>query len=231
MHRARDGTSGQPEDQGRWRRLRSGIGWSVVRVHREDAEATAIELTKLHWAYYALYMEIDRGLLEILDKPRWLHSASLKELEADANAVSADYLRISDARARLDSAINARGGDELAIWEAIAKVQKFDLLLDGVGRKLDALATVAQHRIEQTTAVRDRRIGYLLGFLGVLGLVTLVIAVVGALVGSVKTSDWPPIWERAVAVGLAFAIAFSLYWWFFIRTARAPRSRQRGKQQ
>src|SRR4051794_32051886 len=138
----------------------AGIGSSAVVVSgRPDAAKTPVKLTVLHWAYYALYMEIDRGLLGVLNQQQWSESARLKQLEADADAVFADYLRVMDARARLDSALSALGGDGLAIWEVIAKVQGFAVIVDAVQRKLEALDKVAGGRVEQATADRTRRVG------------------------------------------------------------------------
>jgi hypothetical protein len=201
----------------------AGIGWSVVGVTQRNAENTPVKLTKLHWAYYALYMEIDRGLLDILNEPRWRQGARLKDLETHANEVFADYARVVDARARLDSALNASGGDELTIWETISEVQKFDSLLKAVVRKLDALDKVAQRRIEQTTAVRNRHIGHLLGSLAVLGLVTLTTAIVGAVAGSISPGQWSVKMRLWLIVG-AVVLAVLLFLAFFIRTARVPGS-------
>jgi hypothetical protein len=199
----------------------AGIGWSAVVVSgRRDAAATPVRLTELHWAYYALYMEIDRGLLGVLNQQQWSQPARLKQLEADAAAVFADYLRVMDARARLDSALSALGGDELAIWEVIAKVQRFDVIVDAVQRKLDVLDKVAQRRVEQATADRTRRVSDILGALTVLSVVTVTVAVLGSILGSNDGGGIGSMWLRIGVVFGALTAACSVYWVAFVRTTR-----------
>lgn len=216
----------------------AGIGWSAVVVSQGSAAKAPVRLTELHWAYYALYMEIDRGLLGVLDQQRWSQHAPLWQLEDDADAVFADYLRIMDARARLDSHLSALGGDEFAIWETISKAQRFDAVVDAVERKLEVLKQLADRRVAQATADRARRTADILGWLTVLSVVTLVIALIGALVGALspdvvpswlrRALDAPGAWElRSAVIALAFLAAAGLYWFTFKRTARAPLSRRR----
>jgi hypothetical protein len=206
----------------------AGIGWSAVAVSPESRAAdTPIRLTEVHWAYYALFMEIDRGLLGVLNEPRWGAPAPLKQLERDAEDVFGDYLRVSDARARLDSALDALGGDELAIWDTVAKVQRFDALLDAVERKLAVLQTLAQRRVAEATAARARLTGNALGYLSILTLVGLAIALTGALLGSVPGSGSVSI-RIAIVAGVGLVSVF-LWWLIFVRTtqARLPYGRLR----
>lgn len=216
----------------------AGVGSSAVVVSNSSAAEAPVRLTELHWAYYALYMEIDRGLLGVLDQQRWSQHAPLWQLEEDADDVFADYLRIMDARARLDSHLSALGGDEFAIWETIAQAQRFDAVVDAVERKLDVLGKLAERRVSQATADRARRTGDILGWLTVLSVVTLVIAVIGALVGALspevvpswlrRALDAPGAWQvRSAVIAVAFLGAVALYWLAFVRTARAPFSRRR----
>lgn len=195
-----------------------GIGWSAVAVPAGSTAAdTPMRLTKLHWAYFAHYMEIDRGLLGVLNQPRWSEPAPLKRLEADAEDVFADYLRVMDARARLDSALSPLGGDELAIWDAIAKVQRFDAIVAAVERKLDVLQKLAVRRVEQADADRSRRIAKILGGLTMLTVVTVAVALIGAFLGS-RSSEIGSIWWRAAIVAGAFAVGTLIYWLAFVRT-------------
>jgi hypothetical protein len=199
----------------------AGIGSSaVVASPGSRAPATPVRLTKLHWAYYALYMEIDRGLLGVLNQQRWSKQAPLKELEADADAVFADYLRVTNARARLDSHLSALGGDEFAIWEAVAKVQRFDAVAEAVECKLDVLEKVAKRRVEQASAYRARRLGEILGGLTVLTVVTVAVALITTFLGS-RSHGISSLWVRAAIVVIAAAVSIVLYWAAFIRTTRA----------
>jgi len=168
-----------------------------------------LRLTKLHWAYYALYMEIDRGLLGVLDQPRWREQERLTRLEEDASLVFADYLRVMDARARLDSALTPLGGDELAVWESVARVQRFDTIVDAVDRKLDVLQKVAQRRVDLADAQRTRRIAVILGGISVLTVVTVAAAVLGQILGSRTESG--PLWLRIVIVVAAALAALTIY--------------------
>lgn len=187
-----------------------GIEWSAI-VTEDDASAkTPLHLTELHWAYYALYMEIDRGLLALLDDDRWYEPTSLKEIEQDAGRVFGHYMRVIEARARLDSELAGRGGDELAIWDAIADVQRFDALVDAVERKVDALQRVAERRFQQAAARRARRTATILGGLTALTIVSVALALIGYLLGG--RSDEPGHVELRVAIAAAsFAAAGAVY--------------------
>jgi cytochrome c553 len=95
-------------------------------------------------------------------------------------------MRVMEARARLDSALASLGGDEFAIWETIADVTKFDALVDGVDRKVDALQRVAERRVQQAAATRARRTSTILSGLTAL---TVAIALIDYLLGG--RSDTP----------------------------------------
>ena len=116
-------------------------------------------LTELMWAYYALFMEIDRGLLAMLDRHKWQTSGSLAALEEDADRMFSVYMRVQEARARLDSALADLAGGQVSIWYTIADVQKFDELVAGVERKIAVLQRVAERRVEEASAARARRTG------------------------------------------------------------------------
>jgi hypothetical protein len=205
-----------------------GIGWSTILTAAGSPDAlTALRLTELHWAYYALYMEIDRGLLAVLDNDRWNTPEALPELEADADRVFGDYLRVMEARARLDSALASLGGDELAIWEAIADVQGFQTLVDAVERKAEVLQRVAERRVAQAAAKRERRIAGILSGLTALTVVTVVVALLGALLGS-RADAFGHVELRVAIVAAAFVVTIGLYREAFRdRLKRSTRARAR----
>jgi hypothetical protein len=210
----------------------AGIGWSAIAASpTSNSVSTPITLTELHWAYYALYMEIDRELLHVLDQPRWTEALPLKDLEADTDAVFADYMWVMNARARLDSALSARGGDELAIWQAIAKVQRFDAVVDSVERKLQVLDKIAKRRADQASAFRTRRTTDALGYISLLTLVTVTIAVISLLFGS-RTPGINSWWVRIPAIAVAFIVSALVYWYIFLRTASYvyPRTKKKKKK-
>jgi hypothetical protein len=208
----------------------AGIGWSAAVVSPKSRAAdTPIRLTEVHWAYYALFMEIDRGLLGVLNQHRWSAPVPLKQLERQAEDVFVDYLRVMDARARLDSALDALGGDELAIWDTVAKVQRFDALLDAVDRKLDVLQKLAQRRVEEATAARARLTGKALEYLSVLTLVGLAIAVTGAVLGSLPGSGSVSL-RIAIVIGV-WLLSIFLWWLIFVRTTRARTAYARHRRQ
>ena len=121
--------------------LYSGIGWSaIVTATGASGAGIPLRLIEVHWAYIALYMEIDRGLLGLLDDDRWYEPESLGALEEDADRVFTNYMRVMHARARLDSDLASLGGDEFALWEEISDVTKFDPLVEGVDRKVEVFS-------------------------------------------------------------------------------------------
>jgi hypothetical protein len=210
-----------------------GIGSSAVVITEGSTGPadpdTPVRLTQLHWAYYALYMEIDRGLLQVLNQERWLQPASLEDNEDDADYVFSDYIRVMDARARLDSYLSSLGGDELAIWEAISAVQKFDAVVDGVERKLTVLDKLAQRRVEQANEERTRRIQQVLGFLSALALITLTGGLITLLTASPSAPQFGPRY-RVILVALALIAAALLTFSFFFRSVRriSRTARRRG---
>ena len=73
----------------------AGIGRSVVALTPGSAAATPpVRITELHWAHYALHMEMDRQLLEVLNDRSWSSAASMRMVEADVDYTFALYRRI-----------------------------------------------------------------------------------------------------------------------------------------
>ena len=155
--------------------------------------ATGIEiplrLIELHWAYIALYMEIDRGLLALLEGGRLAAPDSLAELEADADRVFGDYMRVMQARGRLDSALASLGGDEFAMWELITEVTKFQPLVDGVDLKVKVLARSERAAGGAGGGWSDRETSSILSGLTALTVVTVAVALIGNFVGTHLTSS------------------------------------------
>lgn len=163
-----------------------GIEISVI-VARGDPSGprdTFMFLISLNWAYYALFMEIDRGLYATLDNDKWQTDATLGTLEADAAQMFQIYLRVQEVQARLSSVLMDIGGGALTLWDAIVGAQRFDELVAAVQGKVEILQRVAERRVQEAATVRARRTGSILGGLTALTVVTLAIAVVGSLVGS-----------------------------------------------
>jgi hypothetical protein len=185
-----------------------GIDSSVIVLHENipKQKTPPMGLTELMWAYYALFMEIDRGLLAMLDSDRWEASGSLAELEKDAAEMFSAYMRVQEARARLDSALTDLAGGQVSMWNTIAEVQKFDELAAGVERKIAVLQRIAERRVEQAAATRARLTGNILSGLTALTVVTVVVTLMAYLVGT--RADRSGHTElRLVVVALAFALA------------------------
>ena len=163
-----------------------GIDSSVVVLHENipKQKAPPMGLTELMWAYYALFMEIDRGLLAMLDRYKGQASGRLARLEKDADDISSAYMRVQEARARLDSALTDLAGGQVSIWNTIADVQKFDELVAGVERKVAVLQRVAERRVEEASAARARRTGNVLSGLTALTVVTLIVTLMGYFIGT-----------------------------------------------
>jgi uncharacterized membrane protein len=195
-------------------RFVSGVGWSAIITREESARELPLRLVGMHWAYFALYMEIDRGLLTVLDRRNSTPKrAILAELEADSRTVFGDYLRVMKARARVDSALASLGGDEQAIWDLIADVQKFKPLVSGVDRKVEALQRIADRRVQQATATSTRRSTMILGILTTFTLVTLATTLLAYFVGGF--SDLVPADHMGVRIGFLIAgFVLAVILWF-----------------
>jgi hypothetical protein len=199
-----------------------GIGWSaLVTCHRPAGISVPIGLLELHWAYIALYMEIDRGLLALLDQSHHLTTLRLSDLETDAERVFSDYIRVMEARARVDSHLASLGGDEQAIWDVIADVTKFDALVQGVDRKVQALQRIAERRVQQGSAARSHRTTAILSFLTALTIVTVATALITNFLGS-RSDQLGHLPLRIAVVAAALVVSVSLY-----REAFKERSRRR----
>lgn len=195
--------------------LVSGIGWSAIVTDGDrSAFALPMKLVQLHWAYFALYMEIDRELLIVLDRNTSTTGSTLPQLECDAKTVFDGYIRVMNARARVDSALASLGGGEQAIWDAIADVQKFDTLVGGVDRKVDALQRIADRRVQQATSAAASRSATILGFLTTLTLVTLATTLLAYFYGGFSAphnDPQPPLRWLFLIVGAALAVILSYF--------------------
>ena len=188
-----------------------GIGWSVLVTDPQPTSVgVPLRVLELHWAYIALYMEIDRGLLALLDSYRWHERDSLTELEDDADRVFSDYIRVVEARARVDSALASLGGDEQAIWDVIADVTKFGALVDGVDRKVEVLQRMTERRVQQAASAQAQRTSAILSFLTALTVVTVAVALLTNFLGS-RSDSIGHLSIRILVVVLALIISIGLY--------------------
>lgn len=201
-----------------------GIGWSaiVVTVRGEETDELPMRLVRLQWAYIALYLEIDRALLILLNRLEATGERPfrLKELEGAATHVFGSFVRVVQARARVDSALAGLGGDEQAIWDGIAKVQKLDALVGGVDKKVEALRHITDRRVQEASSAQAWRSARSLGLLATLGLVSLAVASVGYFFGGVSDGGNEQFsrWLIFISAGvLALCI-----WWvvFYLRPRR-----------
>lgn len=189
-----------------------GIDSSVLVLHENTAKQKAppMRLSELMSAYYALFMEMDRGLLAVLDGDKWQTRTSLAELEEDADRIFALYMRVQEARARLDSALTDLAGGQLSIWNTIARVQKFDELVAGVERKVATLQQVAERRVQEASTARARRTRNILSGLTALTVVTLLVTVMESLIGT-RTDAGGHVEVRIAIVVVALAMATLIY--------------------
>jgi hypothetical protein len=162
----------------------AGIGSSAVVVADVGQEDAALHLTALHWATYALFMEIDRGLARFLNDGASHRKANLRSTERLAEQVFDYYARLATIRARVDSELAGLGGDRQEIWNTIAAVQNSDALLSGVDRKVGLVRDIAERRAQQVATMVARRAETFLGILTSLTLITLSIGILGNFIGA-----------------------------------------------
>lgn len=189
-----------------------GIDSSTIVVCGEQPSRCGVpmKLLGLNWAYYALFMEMDRGLLATLDSDRWNAPGSLRALEHDSERIFETYMRVHEARARLDSALTDLGGGELSLWNAISDVAKFGDLAAAVDAKLEALQRIAERRVQEASANRARRTASVLSGLTALTVVTVAVAVMGNFIG-IPADGLGHMEVRATVVLGAFLVALLLY--------------------
>jgi len=205
-----------------------GIDSSVLALRGDGAPQNRLpmRLTGLMWAYYALFMEIDRGLLAMVDDDKWQNPNSLGALEADAQMMFTIYTRVQEARARLDSALTDLAGGQLSIWNAMSDVQRFDELVAAVEQKVEMLQRMAERRLQEATAARARTTGNVLSALTALTVVSLAAALLEIFVGTPAevTTD---LWVRIAVIVVAFALAVTLVATILLRRRRRPPSPRR----
>lgn len=194
-----------------------GIKRSVLVLAANDGEdedllapSAPLGLMTMNWAYYALLMDVDRGLLARVDRSAKQRSSSFAEREEEARDAYRFYVRVQEAKARLDSALAGLGPGQVGFWDAIAGVTRFDLLEASVAAKLKALQSVAESRVQEAAAERSRRSRNILTGLTALTLVTLVIAVVEHFVGS-RTDDAGHLEVRLLFLGVALLAVIAVY--------------------
>lgn len=204
-----------------------GVSSSVIVLRGESPEGPnpPLHLTELMWAYYALFMEMDRGLLALLDNDRWRTPESLRGLEQDAERMFNIYTRVQEARARLDSALTELAGGQLSIWRGMTEVQKFDELISSVDAKVQLLQRIAERRVQEASAARAQRASRILGGLTALTVVTVAVALMGNFIGTSSigiSTGW-----RVLIVILAFGLAVFLYLQAQREIARTRRGQSR----
>lgn len=189
-----------------------GIDRSVIVARGAPARTrmTPLDLVMLHWAYYALFMEMDRGLLATLDSDKWRTSGSLGALEEDAERMFSVYMRVEETQARLNSVLADLGGGAIALWDAVADVSRFDELVAAVDGKVESLQRMAERRVQEAGVARARRTSNILGGLTALTVVTVVIALFGSLIGS-RADDFGHVELRVATIAAAFVLALVLY--------------------
>lgn len=189
----------------------SGIGWSAIISDPDGVdESVPLRLVELQWAAIALFMEIDRGLLAQLDNLRDGEPHTLAELEAEADSVFADHLRISHALARFESDLAGLGGDEQVIWDTIENVTKFGTIISGVQRKTQTLQQISERRVQLAAATRARRATAILSFLTALTVVTVTTALITIFLGS-RSDRLGHLQWRVLIVSAALVASVGLY--------------------
>lgn len=204
-----------------------GIDSSVVvlRGGGQQQKGPPMKLIGLMWAYYALFMEMDRGLLAMLDSDKWQTPYSLADLEKEADRMFTFFMRVQEARARLDSALTDLAGGQLSIWNTMANVQKFDELVTAVEGKVEVLQRITERRVQEAAAARARRTGNILSGLTALTVVTVVVALIGNFIGT-RADAIGHVEIRVVTIAAAFLVATILYLiaqWEILRKKRGRR--------
>lgn len=188
-----------------------GIQKSVICVRGDfELRQEPLRLLTLNWAYYALFMEMDRGLLARLDDHDWDMRASLAALEREAEGAYRVYLRFSEVKARMESALTGLGPRQVHLWAPIADVTRFDELLGGVEGKLEVLQKVAEGRLREAATRSSRRSRNTLLALTALTVVTVVVALLDDILGN-QTDAAGHVVVRIGFVFLAFLLAMVVY--------------------
>jgi len=163
-----------------------GIDSSVL-VSREELptpESFVPSMMLLHTGYLALLIETDRGLLATLgEAEEWDSARHLSHLESEAQQVFQLQMRVEKALARLESILIDFGGGGLALWDAVARVQRFDDIVRAIGGKVEILQKLTQRRVQEASSARERTTNNILGFLTALTIVGLAVGLADGLFG------------------------------------------------
>ncbi|MEO6700425.1 MAG: hypothetical protein ABIP57_02870, partial [Jatrophihabitantaceae bacterium] len=182
----------------------------IVGRNLSRSRETMLFWISMNWAYYALFMEIDRGLFARLDAAaRGNGGASIPALEREAEESFAYYLRVERVKTRLQSMLMDMGGGALTLWETVTEGVRLEELIQAVNAKLALLQSLSERRLQEATAARDKRISTALFLLSAMTAVTVVTAIIGAVMGSPTfTHSYLGVRLAAIGVGLMMALVF-----------------------
>jgi hypothetical protein len=195
-----------------------GVKRSVVALEVEKRDKDLLEpsapvgLLILNWAYCAAFMDFDRELLTSLDRSIAKGPDPHTDPEAEAHGTYAKYLEVAGAKARLESAVNGLGPGQVAIWEAIVEVTRFDELIEAVDRKLGVLQRIAEARVQEAVAKSSQRSRRVVTALTVLTLLGLAVAVISYFVGD-RTDRVGHDGVRFAVLIAAASLALLLFLW------------------
>jgi hypothetical protein len=195
----------------------------IVSRNLQRARDTMLLWISLNWAYYAVFMEIDRGLFARLDAARSNENTSIPSLEREAREMFEHHLRVETVKTRLQSILMDMGGGALTLWETVAEAQRLEALITTVDAKLELLQRLSERRLQEATAARNKRVSTVLYLLSAMTAVTVVAAVLGTVMGSPTFHD-AHLTLRYGLTGAGFIFALLL---FFIGSQWRPAPRLR----
>jgi len=102
------------------------------------------------------------------------------------------------------------GGGALALWETVADGARLEELIGAVNAKLALLQGLSERRLQEATAARDKRISTVLFLISAMTAVTVVTAVIGAVMGS-PTFAHRYLGLRWAIIGTGFVIALVFF--------------------
>ena len=158
-----------------------GIDSSLIvrSAGRETSIDWILKVVDLRFAYFAAALEMDRSIFGLLNEyVVTTRDAPLSALRGRNDTIVAAYEGLRLFRSQVDTTVTNLGSASVALWHALAQVDRSEQLERSLDQKLDALQSIHRIRSEQASARRAERLNQIVLIFTVAAVISSVAAAV-----------------------------------------------------